>query len=323
MQIMRCSAVLVSVGLGVSTFAQVASRIPASGVSDQDTRTRHNCSRSDSLRSGHESDCGRDGRFVELFPSADQTITGSHALTMRDPADPNFVMDLNPISIPIEEHNSFAIGIDLYTHAEAGFRAPYINFYKSRGTRSAPTPVTLTGYELDSIGGINFGGYDGASYFAGSAAIYTQSDEDWTPTSHGGHISIYGTNNGPLGHTQQLIQFGGIDPNGRGDGNIISYRPLTFNGNSSSNPGIFPTSNPAKLAVRTADNLGDAALTAKSFQSRSAAFSTLPACDGETEGQMAAINDSSTNIWGTAVSGGGGNHVLAYCDGTDWTVAAK
>jgi len=312
-----------SVGLGVSTFAQVTPKPLASGISDRDARTHQNCSTSDSLATAHKSDCGRDGRFVDLAPSADQIITGSHALTMMDPTDSNFSIELDPVGIPIEEHNSFANAIDLYTHADAGFRAPYINFYKSRGTRSAPSPVTLTGYELDSIGGINFGGYDGSSYFAGSAAIYTQSDEDWNPTSHGGHISIYGTNNGPFGHTQQLIQFGGIDPNGRGDGNIISYRPLTFHGNSSSDPGIYPTSGPAKLAIRTADNLGDAAITAKSFQSKAAAFSSAPTCDVETEGQVVAINDSTTNIWGATISGGGGNHVLAYCDGTDWTVAAK
>ena len=304
-------------GLAVSACAQVTAQSP------YEARTLQNGYAVDSRHGAEESCCGKDDRFVELVPSADQVITGSHTLIMRNPADSNFSVEFNPVGIPIEEHNSFAIGMDLYTHADAGFRAPYINFYKSRGTRSAPGPVTLTGYELDSIGGINFGGYDGSGYFAGSAAIYTQADEDWNSTSHGGHISIYGTNNGPFGHTQQLIQFGGIDPNGRGDGNIIAYRPLTFHGNSSADPGIYPTSGPAKLAVRTADNLGDAALTAKSFQSKAAAFSTYPVCDADTEGQVAAINDSSTNIWGAAVSGGGENHVLAYCDSSEWTVAAK
>jgi hypothetical protein len=322
MDISKGSLLLV-IGFALSAFAQITPKSPACGVSDRDAGTRQNCCPVDALRSAQASCCGKDNRFVELVPSADQIISGSHALIMRNPADSNFSLEFDPLGIPIEEHNSFAIGMDLYTHADAGFRAPYINFYKSRGPRSAPAPVTLTGYELDSIGGINFGGYDGSGYFAGSAAIYTQADEDWSSTRHGGHISIYGTNNGPFGHTQQLIQFGGIDPNGRGDGNIIAYRPLTFHGNSSNDPGIYPISGPAKLTVRTADNLGDAALTAKSFQSKAAAFSTYPACDADTEGQMAAINDSSTNIWGAAVSGGGGNHVLAYCDGTEWTVAAK
>jgi hypothetical protein len=106
----------------------------------------------------------------------------------------------------VEIHNSYAVGVNLYTHSDEEFRAPYINFYKSRGVQTAPTPVMFTGYELDSIGGINFGGWDGSTYFAGSAAIYTQTDENWDDSHHGGHISIYGTN--PGGHTQQIAQFG-------------------------------------------------------------------------------------------------------------------
>jgi len=39
---------------------------------------------------------------------------------------------------------------------------------------------------------------------------------------------------------------------------------------------------------------------------------------------QAAVTDSTTNTWGAAITtGGGSNHVLAYCDGTNWTVAAK
>ena len=212
--------------------------------------------------SGNGADSRRHGAFVELAPRADQTITGSHALIMSDPAMPDSSIKLIPDVI--ELHSGFAEAVDLYTHADPGFRAPYINFYKSRGTRSAPTAVTFTGYELDSIGGINFGGYDGAGYFAGSAAIYTQSDEDWTPTSHGGHLSIYGTGTSG-GQTQQIIQFGGKDPNGVDGHNIISLRPLVFFGNQSQYPGIFPSSSPAKLAIRTGDNLGDASLSAGSL----------------------------------------------------------
>ena len=66
----------------------------------------------------------------------------------------------------LEVHNNFAEAIDLYAHADAGFRAPYVNFYKSTGTQLAPTPITHSGvFEEDSMGGINFGGWDGATYF--------------------------------------------------------------------------------------------------------------------------------------------------------------
>jgi hypothetical protein len=163
----------------------------------------------------------------------------------------------------LEIHNNYAVGVDLYTHSDEEFRAPYINLYKSRGIQTAPAPVMFTGYELDSIGGINFGGWDGSKYFAGSAAIYTQTDENWDDSHHGGHISIYGTN--PGGNTQQIAQFGGVDPNSNPvAGNIIFYRPLTWGNNSNSHPGLFPdgASSPPVLHLRAADDSVDANLTA-------------------------------------------------------------
>jgi hypothetical protein len=52
-------------------------------------------------------------------------------------------------------------------------------------------------------------------------------------------------------------------------------------------------------------------------------FASLPACSSSIEGSRGAVSDSTTNTWGATVTGGGSNHVLAYCDGTNWTVAAK
>jgi hypothetical protein len=52
-------------------------------------------------------------------------------------------------------------------------------------------------------------------------------------------------------------------------------------------------------------------------------FSTLASCAGATEGTLAAVTDSTTAVWGATITGGGANHVLAYCDGTNWTVTAK
>jgi hypothetical protein len=47
---------------------------------------------------------------------------------------------------------------------------------------------------------------------------------------------------------------------------------------------------------------------------------SLPTC---TEGSIKPVNDSNTNVWGATIAGGGSNHVLGYCDGTNWTVMAK
>jgi hypothetical protein len=52
-------------------------------------------------------------------------------------------------------------------------------------------------------------------------------------------------------------------------------------------------------------------------------FSTLPACASGIEGTTAPVTDSTTNVWGATITGSGVDHVLAYCDGANWTVAAK
>jgi hypothetical protein len=198
---------------------------------------------------------------VLLAPSADQTISGSHYLIFQTGVEslklfPGFQAN----------HSAFAQGADFYTHADEGFRAPYINFYKSRGTEAAPTPITYTGvYEADSIGGINFGGWDGSSYGIG-AAIYTNNDENWTPTAHGAHLSIYGTFSGVLTQNQ-IIQFGGKDATGTGSpqGNIISMRPISFRGNTPSSPAIYYTLNPPSIKMKTADDSADVPLTVGSL----------------------------------------------------------
>jgi len=59
------------------------------------------------------------------------------------------------------------------------------------------------------------------------------------------------------------------------------------------------------------------------MRTRPQTISALPGCSGTTEGSVAAVSDSTTAAWGATVSGGGANHVLAYCDGAAWTVAAK
>ncbi len=53
------------------------------------------------------------------------------------------------------------------------------------------------------------------------------------------------------------------------------------------------------------------------------AFASIPICSASTEGAMQSVNDSTTNTWGAAITGGGANHVMAYCDATSWTVMGR
>lgn len=62
---------------------------------------------------------------------------------------------------------------------------------------------------------------------------------------------------------------------------------------------------------------------AGTFQRRPVSFASLPACTSAIEGRDAAVSDSSTATWGSTVTAGGANHILAYCNGSAWTVAAK
>lgn len=49
----------------------------------------------------------------------------------------------------------------------------------------------------------------------------------------------------------------------------------------------------------------------------------LPTCNSSTEGTIKPITNSNTAVWGAVISGIGANHVLAYCNGTDFTVIGK
>lgn len=87
----------------------------------------------------------------------------------------------------------------------------------------------------------------------------------------------------------------------------------------------------------TADNqvvIGDSAVTqvyfgsvasmaaivnAKALRSVAVTYANRPGTP--LEGMLVAITDSNTATWGATIAGGGANHVLAYYNGTNWTVA--
>ncbi len=202
--------------------------------------------------------------------------------------------------VPIVTHSPFANGMNMFVHADAGFRAPYLNFYKSRGTEANPTAVTRTGYELDSIGGINWFGFNGTEY-AVACGIYSQVNENWAAGKHGAFLSIYGTSLGS-DDPNQLIQFGGLDGTDIGTGigttqNIVSYRPITFGGNQVNNAGIFPTSSgdatPPKISLLRANQTGFATLECGALRSHPGNRVT-PATNGEIT--LEATSDTQITV---------------------------
>lgn len=85
------------------------------------------------------------------------------------------------------------------------------------------------------------------------------------------------------------------------------FGSLHLGGDSSAYPGIKRIGN--AISIRRADD-------------SVATFSTLTACASGLEGGLAPLSDSTTATPGATITGGGTAHVLAYCNGTNWTVAA-
>ena len=75
------------------------------------------------------------------------------------------------------------------------------------------------------------------------------------------------------------------------------------------------------LKVRVTAQNADGSLAAKSVRGTAVAFASLPS--SPVEGMLVAVTDSTTATWGATITGSGANHVLAYYNGTNWTVAGK
>jgi hypothetical protein len=151
------------------------------------------------------------GRFVLLKPDENQVITEPYSLIMSDPAAV-FAMKQGAICVGctaptakmsfiysdkdtardlIDIHSGWGIGMSIYTHADPGFRAPQITFYRSGGTQASPTPV-LAGHVLASIVGA---GYDGNMQhdipgYAQPALIDIIASEDYDSTHNGAYYAF-------------------------------------------------------------------------------------------------------------------------------------
>lgn len=101
-----------------------------------------------------------------------------------------------------------------------------------------------------------------------------------------------------------------------------------------SGSGVFRISNPADNDFTRLNIGGTTVASPAIFKSGSVAgfrqadgtiatFANLPAAAAGNAGAMCPISDSTTVVWGATITGGGSNHVLAYSNGTAWTVLAK
>lgn len=104
-------------------------------------------------------------------------------------------------SLTLDIHNSFAAGINAYTHSDTGFRAASIIAYRSRGTQASPTALASG----DNLSYFSSGGYDGAAY-AVQASYECFASQIWAVGAHGTTCGFFLTppNSTSLQNTLQL-----------------------------------------------------------------------------------------------------------------------
>jgi len=116
---------------------------------------------------------------------------------------------------------------------------------------------------------------------------------------------------------------GGVTLVNTNDYGIHVESPLSAHGTLTHHYGIYVEDQTTVGASGTNSDPHGIVVNGGGIQTTAHAFSTLPTCVSALEGRMEAVNDSNTATWGATIAGSSTNHVLAYCDGSNWTVAAK
>lgn len=120
-------------------------------------------------------------------------------------------------------------------------------------------------------------------------------------------VSIYTTNNSAITTAfDNTLSLNGQAPN-------QMQANLDMNSNQILNlPAPSSNTSPARLQDLVTSSL----LT-------SSVFSLLPTPTTGNRGTLSVVTDSTTNTWGATITGGGANVVLAWSNGTAWTVIGK
>jgi len=107
------------------------------------------------------------------------------------------------------------------------------------------------------------------------------------------------------------------------DGSTAGYFTGSANGTvlSSNITGSADFANWQKSGVSKFKVDNDGNTTTTSVRGTAVTFANRPSTP--VEGMMLGITDSTTDTWGATITGGGSLHVLAYYNGTNWTVFGK
>jgi hypothetical protein len=94
-------------------------------------------------------------------------------------------------------------------------------------------------------------------------------------------------------------------------GNTFLGATSVLDGTSSTNTFVSGNNFP------NAGTVANFAITALSAKTTAA---SLPTCNAGAEGSLYSVTNANSATFNAAVAGGGTNHVMAYCNGTGWTV---
>jgi hypothetical protein len=155
----------------------------------------------------------------------------------------------------------------------------------------------------------------------GSQSITSAASTGFALLPSSGDLSCGGADSAPFYFLYQNLPPGTYSP-------TVSYAPTTFDGELIQ---IGLKANPTPPAqfgdLHQAQNAAGVTLSGTNAQGipyiapqTYSALSTGTPCNSGNEGRYAAVLDST--VTSGAIGGGGSNHVLAYCDGTSYKVAA-
>lgn len=165
-------------------------------------------------------------------------------------------------------------------------------------------------------GNTGISGYSNLSYTDSSATLALGS-------ATAGNLNILYTGSSSTGVAGiGLGNAGGLHFTGTGFTTSGIYQANAVNLYSVGSGGLDMVSTAAPIIFATGANATNRFQidTAGHVQVMAGTYSSLPACNSSSEGSRASVTDSTATTFGTTISGGGTNHVPAYCNGTNWMV---
>lgn len=165
----------------------------------------------------------------------------------------------------------------------------------------------------------------GRTYTFGTSAFLSAVDLGSTSVPF---TNVVATQSNTAGPVNILNSFGGTGPSLQSTGTNGILQLAGVSGGLDGGQGIRiaqhvtirRSASGATLEIKNGADSGYTGIRAQSLQSNAVTVANLPA--SPVEGMLVAVTDSSTATWGATITGGGANHVLAYYNGTNWTVAA-